>query len=109
VEAAVSASVGVPAVVSGAVPAGAGNEPSGRAAAVRAGGRGEGAGDGATAGPEPGRAMRSGCQRAPSSKDTNTPVSVPAYRSPRRAGSSRTARTNDVSGRPPVMRRQVLP
>jgi hypothetical protein len=47
-----------------------------------------------------GRFSLSGWKRAPSSNETKTPVSVPAYRRPLRFGSSRTARTKLPAGMP---------
>ena len=56
-----------------------------------------------------GRLPRSRVQDPPSSSDTHTPVSVPQYRSPRRAGSSRITRVNSLAGRPSLIRVQVRP
>ncbi len=49
------------------------------------------------------------CQFAPSSKETKTPVSVPAYRSPFLFWSSRTTRTKVLFGSPFVICFQDLP
>ena len=49
-----------------------------------------------------GRFPRRRCQPAPSSKETKTPNSVPAKRSPFRSGSSRTTRTQWSWGIPLV-------
>src|SRR5205823_9856231 len=56
-----------------------------------------------------GRLRRSACQWRPSSNETYTPRSVPAYKSPRRAGSSRTAFTTAFAGSPSTISVQVRP
>src|SRR2546430_1665321 len=56
-----------------------------------------------------GRSSPSDCQCAPSSNDTYTLRSVPAYSNPRRTGSSRTALTTSLGGIPSTTSLHVLP
>ena len=58
---------------------------------------------------EVGRFNCSDCQLSPSSNDTYTLVSVPAYNSPLRTGSSRTTRTNTESSNPLTIFCHVFP
>jgi hypothetical protein len=56
-----------------------------------------------------GKLSCSDSQLSPSSKETQTPVSVPAKRRPGVFGSSRTARVYAPTGIPRSMRVQLLP
>ena len=56
-----------------------------------------------------GRLRLSGSQHAPSSRETKTPRSVPAYSRPGRTGSSRMTRVKSSSGRLPLIGVQVAP